>query len=316
MVDLRRTDLAIESRELYKSDSGREVPGVEVDQEKLENITITRVNIFDPQGSMTMGKPMGNYITLEIPDMRMGTPEFNHYVSRILSIELNRLMRRFPIHNVLVVGLGNWNVTPDALGPKVVSRVVVTRHVFEFAPEEVKPGMLSVSAIAPGVLGITGIETADIIKGVVDRIKPDLIVAIDALASRSTARVASTIQISDTGVSPGAGIGNRRTALDYSTLGIPVIALGIPTVVDAATMANDTIDLLIDSLIKATPQNSQFYQLLKDLNRDEKYSLIKEVISPYDNLMVTPKEIDEMIDDMAGIVAEGINIALHSNMYQ
>lgn len=316
MLGLKRTDLAIESRELFKEDSGVEVPGVKVDQEKLEGITITRVNIFDLQGSSIMGKPMGNYITLEIPDMRAGTPEFNHYASKVLSIELNRLINRFSIHDVLVVGLGNWNVTPDALGPKVVSRVVVTRQLFEFTPEKVIPGMISVSAIAPGVLGITGIETADIIKGVVDKIKPDLIIAIDALASRSMMRIASTIQIADTGVSPGAGIGNRRMALDYDTLGIPVIALGIPTVVDAATMANDTIDFLIDSLIKATPEDSRFYQLLKNMDKNEKYNLIKEVISPYDNLMVTPKEIDEMINDMAGIVAEGINLSLHPGLYQ
>ncbi|WP_026485593.1 GPR endopeptidase [Caldanaerobius polysaccharolyticus] len=315
-MDLRRTDLAIETRELYRKDSGREVPGVEVKQEKLGSITITRVNILDYQGSMAMGKPIGNYITLEMPDIRTGTPELNHSVAAVLSDELKKLIDRLQSQSVLVVGLGNWNVTPDALGPKVVSRIFVTRQIFEFAPQEVRPGMRPVSAIAPGVLGITGIETADIIKGVVSRIKPDLIIAVDALASKSTSRLASTIQISDTGVSPGAGIGNRRAALDQSTLGIPVIALGVPTVVDAATMASDTIDLLVDSLMKATPQDSPFYQVLKDLNREERYDLIREVISPYDNLMVTPKEVDEMINDMAAILAEGINIALQDNLYR
>jgi spore protease len=216
---------------------------------------------------------------------------------------------------VLVVGLGNWNVTSDSLGPKVVSKLMVTRHLIQYVPEEVEDGVRPVCAIAPGVLGITGIETGEIVRGIVDRIRPDCIIAIDALASRRLERVNTTIQIADTGISPGSGVGNKRMDLSRDTLGVPVIAIGVPTVVDAATIANDTIDLVIDSFIDKAEQGTDFFNMLKNIDRNEKYQLMQKSLEPYTgNLIVTPKEIDEVIERIAKAIANGINIAVHQGI--
>ena len=172
---------------------------------------------------------------------------------------------------------------------------MVTRHLLEYLPDQVDEGVRPVCAVAPGVLGITGIETGEIVKGIVDRIRPDYVIAIDALAARKLERVNTTIQIADTGIAPGSGVGNKRMELSEDTLGVPVLAIGIPTVVDAATMANDTIDMVLDSLIEQAQQGTDFYNMMKNIDRNEKYSLIREVLEPYaGNLIVTPKEIDVM----------------------
>ena len=195
---------------------------------------------------------------------------------------------------ILVVGLGNDHITPDALGPYTVDRLMVTHHMKKHMPEQLDKGIRSVCAIAPGVLGTTGMETVDIVKGVVDELKPDVVIAVDALASRSLSRMGSTIQIANTGISPGAGVGNRRDGLNEHTLGVKVIAVGVPTVVDAATVAIDSIDMAVKS---------------------EDTAAIKEQL--YDNmgtLMVTPKNIDLIIERASKTVANGINLALHENM--
>ena len=218
----------------------------------------------------------------------------------------------------MVVGLGNWNVTPDALGPKVINRLMVTRHMIQIAPDQVQDGLRPVCAISPGVMGITGIETGEIIKGVVEKVRPDVLICIDALASRKLDRVNTTIQLADTGIVPGSGVGNKRMELSKKTLGIPVIAIGVPTVVDAATIANDAIDLVLDSMIEQAGQNgqdSQFYVTLKNMNRDEKYAMIKQLMEPYvGNLIVTPKEVDEVIDRIAKVIANGLNMSLHESV--
>ena len=181
----------------------------------------------------------------------------------------------------LVVGLGNWNVTPDALGPRVVSKLMVTRHLKELVPDSIDEGIRPVCAIAPGVLGITGIETYEIIKGIVEKIKPNLILCIDALASRKLERVNRTIQIGNTGISPGSGVGNKRMEISERTLGVPVIAVGVPTVVDAATMANDTIDLVLDAMIKEATKGGKFYEMLQSIDKNEKGRMIEELLNPY-----------------------------------
>jgi spore protease len=182
-------------------------------------------------------------------------------------------------------------------------------------PSQVDKGVRSVCAVAPGVLGITGIETGEIVKGIVDRVKPDLIIAIDALASRKMERVSTTVQIADTGISPGSGVGNKRMDISMATLGVPVIAIGVPTVVDAATMANDTIDLVLDSMIKQAKQGTEFYNTLNNLDRETKYKLIQEILKPDNaNLIVTPKEIDGIIEKISKIIAMGINLALHKGV--
>jgi spore protease len=307
-----RTDLAIEAREIFGKGDKSEIPGVRVDVEKNEDITITRVVVEEEVGARIMGKAKGNYITLEVPGLKDNDKDLQEDVSVALSKEIIKLIKLNNKSVILVVGLGNWNITPDALGPKVVEHLLVTRHIKEYIPEQIEEGVRSVCAVAPGVLGITGIETSEIIRGIVDRIKPDLVIAIDALASRKLERVNTTIQIADTGINPGSGVGNNRKQLSKETLGIPVIAIGVPTVVDAATMANDTIDLVLDTMIKEASEDSEFYKMLKDMNRDDKYKLIQEVLNPYfGNLMVTPKEVDRLIEDISVVIADGLNVALH-----
>lgn len=317
-----RTDLALEGHELFKQQAMKQVlkergepPGVDVVNAGNDDIRITRVKVTSAEGEQSIGKPMGNYITLEVPGLKYHDQELYENTCKELAKELVPLIQLDDKATVLVVGLGNWNVTPDALGPKVVSSLMVTRHLHEYVPDEVDEGVRPVCAIAPGVLGITGMETGEIVRGIVDRIKPSLIIAIDALASRKMERVSTTIQIADTGISPGSGVGNKRMELSKQTLGIPVIAIGVPTVVDAATMANDTIDLVIDSMIKQAPQGSDFYNMLKEIDRNEKYELIQEVLNPYvGNLIVTPKEVDDIIERISKVIANGLNIALHKGI--
>lgn len=316
-----RTDLTLEAHELLREQAVREkneqqdIPGVVLENAGDENIKITRVRVISPAGEKSIGKPMGNYITLEVPGLRYNDQELYENTCKALAVELSGLLKLGEKTMTLVVGLGNWNVTPDALGPKVVSSMMVTRHLLEYLPDQVDEGVRPVCAVAPGVLGITGIETGEIVKGIIDRVKPDYVIAIDALASRKMERVNTTIQLADTGIVPGSGVGNKRMELSRATLGIPVIAIGVPTVVDAATMANDTIDLVLDSMIKQAPQGTEFYNMMKGIDRDEKYGMIQEVLEPYvGNLIVTPKEIDEVVRKIAKVIANGLNIALHQGI--
>ncbi len=310
-----RTDLALESRELYKKGKTEEVPGVEVETQEFPDVKVTRVRIKTLEGSEAMGKPIGNYITLEIPNLNDNLKELNESTANILASEVRTLMKVPEDATVLVVGLGNWNVTPDALGPKVVSQIAVTRHLIEYAPEYIEKGVRAVCSLAPGVLGITGIETGEIIKGVVEKVKPSIIIAIDALASRKMERISTTIQVADTGISPGSGVGNKRMGLSYITLGVPVIAIGVPTVVDAVTVANDTLDLTIETMSRQADEGTEFYSMLQKMNGQDKYELIKEVLSPYvGDLVVTPKEIDSIISNVSEVVANGINIAVHDTL--
>ena len=207
----------------------------------------------------------------------------------------------------MYVGLGNLYVTPDALGPKVVPEIEVTRHILEYMPKAMPEDTRPVSAISPGVLGITGIETMEILKGVVDNVKPKLLIVIDALASRSIDRISSSIQIADTGIVPGAGVENKRKEISKKTLGIPVIAIGIPTVVDLATVTNECIDIFIENLQEKAMSNDY----LNKLKEKDNYEDIKEALVPKDyNMIVTPKEIDKLIENMSKIISKAINMAM------
>ena len=209
--------------------------------------------------------------------------------------------------DILVVGLGNLEVTPDSLGPKVISHIEITRHILEYMPKLMPEDTRPVSAISPGVLGTTGIETMEILKGIVENIKPKLLIVIDALAARSIERISSSIQIADTGIVPGAGVDNKRKEISKKTLGIPVIALGIPMVVDLASITNDCINLFIESLQQKAMSN----EYLNELKEKDNYEEIKEALIPRDyNMIVTPKEIDILIENMSKIVSKGINKAL------
>lgn len=307
-----RTDLAMEVRELYHERTKQEISGVEVKQEEHQDIKITRVEVLNEEAAKIMGKPKGSYITLECLGLRRSNADLKDEMSQVLAKELKSLIGKTESLRALIVGLGNWNVTPDALGPKVVSKVFVTRHLFQIYQKEKDVDLSEISAISPGVMGTTGVETMEIVKGIVEKIKPDLVVAVDALASRKMERVNTTIQLSNTGISPGSGIGSKAKALNQETLGVPVIAIGVPTVVDAATMTSDIIDMTIDAFSRQSHKGGEFYQMLKELKDEEKYTLIREILEPYNaNMIVTPKEIDEIITNLSQIIANGINIALH-----
>ena len=309
-----RTDLAIEvSESLQKESRGLELAGVSV--QRFENnedeINITKVVIENEEGEKEMGKARGTYITIENPYMQVNDPDAHQKVIEVFAKELSGLLPKTKHKSVLVVGLGNMNATPDALGPKVATKVVVTRHIDQKLPWQIDESVCQLSAITPGVMGITGIETSEIIKGVVDQIEPDYVLVVDALGSRSASRVNTTIQINNTGIEPGAGIGNKRKAITQENMGCPVIAIGVPTVVDAATLVSDMMDHLIDSMLEET-EDQEFYQMLERLSKQEKYLLVKEVLYPHvGNMFVTPKEIDEVIEYLSSIIANGINIAMH-----
>lgn len=311
-----RTDLVVEAREMHLKNKVAEIQGTETETEEFDyGISVTRVTISDEQGAKVLGKPKGKYITLELPEKGQVRQEAYEEACRVCALELCRLLSGKGCETVLVAGLGNRGITADSVGPKCVDSVLVTRHLLEYMPEEIDNRLRAVCAVAPGVLGITGIETGEIVKGLVDRIKPSVVIAVDALCSRSMERVNSTIQMSDTGIAPGAGIGNKRMALDEANLGIPVIAIGVPTVIDAATIAGDAIDMLVEDMKKHSDENSPLFRMLSTIADEDKYSVIKEVLEPaHGAFVVTPKEIDMLVGTVSDIIANGINIAIHEGI--
>lgn len=306
-----RTDLALERRDIYqKVNNLKQIDGIKSTEEEInEKLKVTRVEILNKNGEKAIGKPVGNYVTIDVKKLKLAEDEDIQTASEVVTKELKKIIN---IHtdkqgDILVVGLGNIYVTPDALGPKVINEIDVTRHIIKYLPQYVDEGTRPVSAISPGVLGTTGIETVEILKGIVDNIHPKLLIVIDALASRSIDRISSTIQISDTGIVPGAGVGNTRQEISQTTLGIPVIALGIPTVVELATLVSDGIDIFIDRLQEKAESN----EYLNKLQQNDKYEEVKEALNVGDyNMIVTPKEIDDLIENMKDIVARGINFAV------
>ena len=306
-----RTDLAVERRDIYqKANNLQQIDGIETEEEQInEKISVSRVKITNDNGEKALGKPIGSYVTIDIKKLKLADEEQIQKSAETLSNELRKII---DIHvdktgEILIVGLGNIYVTPDALGPKVINEIDITRHLIKYVPQYVEEGTREVSAIAPGVLGTTGIETVEILKGIVENVKPKLLIVIDALASRSIERISSTVQLSDTGIVPGAGVGNTRKEISKQTLGIPVIAMGIPTVVETAVLVNDSLDLLITKLQEEAKSNDY----LNEIKEKDNYEEIKELLNPNDyNMIVTPKEIDELIENMKDIVARGINFAL------
>ncbi|HHX51236.1 MAG TPA: GPR endopeptidase [Clostridia bacterium] len=298
-------DLAVEAHDLLRGDAQREVSGVVQEKTSFPHGSTTTIRIVNEQGEELMGRPKGTYITIESPELRKNNWEAHKNISQAFASSLRQLVANFhlgPEDVTLLVGLGNWNATPDALGPKVIGSVLVTRHLFHYAPDELSGGLRPVCAVAPGVLGITGIETAEIIKGIVEHVKPRLLIAIDALAAGNVDRIASTIQLADTGISPGSGIGNKRAGINQETMNIPVIAIGVPTVVNAITIAFE--------LFNQTLQNNQ--QLANFLQEDTINQTVHQVLGSFGgNLTVTPKEIDELINNTARVIASGINQSLH-----
>ena len=306
------TDLALEEKERFESDHV-EVQGVILEEEydKEREIRITKVKIETEKGARAMGKPVGTYITMEAPNMAVPDEEYHREISEELAKYIKELIKiEKEDYVVLVAGLGNRQVTPDALGPHVVDNLAITRHIVKeygkYAMGEDAVHMTS--AIVPGVMAQTGVETLEIIKGIVKETKPDLVIAVDALAARNSKRLNRTIQIADTGINPGSGVGNHRNGITEGTIGVPVIAIGVPTVVDAATIVNDTMENLIAAL-ETSETLKGVGVVLQGYNATEKYELIKELISPHLNgMFVTPKDIDETIKRIGYTISEGLNI--------
>jgi spore protease len=310
-----RIDLALEAKENASLAKGEQIPGVHTEAVELDGMFITRIHIENEEGAKALNKQIGHYSTIEVPGLRQKDSALQDRVAQTLAKEFALFMENVDVDEnakTLIIGLGNWNVTPDSLGPLVVDNVLVTRHFFELMPDKVRPGYRQVSAVAPGVLGTTGIETGEIVQGIVDRTKPDLVIAVDALASRSLKRVNTTIQIADTGIHPGSGIGNKRKALDRETLGVPVIAVGVPTVVYASTIVDNSIEMVIRNARKQTDNTDAIFGAVGKLSGEERLAMVREVLKPLgQDLLVTPKEIDQFIEDMANIIAVGLNAALH-----
>lgn len=309
-----RTDLALEACELLKANEDTELEGIVSSTKENNGTSITYVDILNEKGSKAVGKPIGKYITIEDSGLRTNDAETKERIIKEMTGALKILLEKFESKNILIAGLGNRFITPDALGPKVVSGILVTRHIKETLPKKIRDKVSSVSAIAPGVMGITGIETAEVLAGIAQNAKPDLIIAVDALAARKFSRVNTVIQMTDSGISPGAGVGNKRAKINKKSMGVPVIAIGVPTVVDAATLVNDTMDKILDEM-KAASENKAFYEMLDNIQTDDRYTLINDLLTPYaENMFVTPKEVDSVIDRLAEIISTALNAALQPGL--
>ncbi len=299
-----RTDMADERVDLYKKVHNlSEIDGIKIDTYSKNHIKTTNVEVLNENGSKAISKEIGKYITIEIENTNYLEEEEKRNIIDELSKNISELIGKDNKKSILVLGLGNVNVTPDALGPKVIKNIDVTRHLINFAKELVDSNTRAVSAIAPGVLGTTGIETSEIVYSIVKKINVDMVVAIDSLASQSINRLGKTIQLSNTGITPGAGIQNKREGIDKNTLGIPVIAIGVPTVVDMATITNETIDKMI--------QNTDVSGNFSNASKEERYSVIAKILDT-ENYMVTPKDIDNVVDVISSIISDSINMSLQS----
>ena len=282
----KRTDLALEARELWQESAEKttRLNGVKATKQRAEGYPVTRVDILDERGEKALGKPRGTYRTVDLTTFWQRKSDFFERAVRAVGGQLKELLPgKGP---VLVIGLGNGAMTPDAVGPLAADNVLVTRHLIAAMPKHFA-GFRPVAVFRTGVLGTTGVESAETVRGLVAEVQPSLVIAVDALASRRVGRVCATVQLSDTGIAPGSGVGNHRAALNQEALGIPVFAIGIPTVVDSATLA---ADLLEESGI--TDYDGEALQKSRQ------------------NLMVTPRDIDQQVRDLAKVVGYGINWAL------
>lgn len=323
-----RTDLALEERESFPGDGG-EISGVSLREWREEKscVKLTEVKILDERGAKAMGKPCGTYLTLEADQLAEQDEDYHmevaeelgRHIRRLIGEVMKREMREEGAKSgnpkdlrILTVGLGNASVTPDALGPKVVGHLQVTRHLNGQYGESFcrERGLPVLSGIAPGVMAQTGMETAEILKGVIRETEPDLVIAIDALAARSIRRLGTTIQLTDTGIHPGSGVGNHRHSLTRESLGIPVLAIGVPTVVGAAAIVHDTVNTMIQTL-SSNMSTKGMGEFIRDMEPDEQYDLIRELLEPeFGGLYVTPPNIDELMGQLSFTISEGIHAAV------
>lgn len=312
-----KTDMADERVDTYKRVNNlTEIDGVKVESKNDEIVTTTTVDVLNENGATALSKEIGKYITMEIKDIKYLEEKDKNKIINTLSNEIKNLIGEDKTKSILVVGLGNIYVTPDSLGPKVVQSVDITRHLINFAKDLVEPDTRSVSALSPGVLGTTGIETSEIITSVCNEVKPDIVIAIDSLASSSINRLGTTIQLSNTGITPGAGVRNKREGINQNTLNVPVIAIGVPTVVDMATITSEAIDKMVE-VTKQKIENGdnsvnkeQIEKVINIFNDDNKYNMIANVLDT-DNFIVTPKEIDDVIQIVSDLISGGINMSIN-----
>ena len=292
-----RTDLAMES---VDGENGEILPGVDVNKWEESGVAVTEVVIHSRETAQKMGKREGRYLTVESDALISRDPDARRALANVLGEEAARLLPESPDENapVLVVGLGNRDITPDSLGPAVADRMLVTRHLKRELPDAVRD-MASVCAVAPGVLGVTGVETAEAVESLCRKIAPRAVICIDSLAARSTSRIGSSVQLSDAGIAPGSGVGNHRRALDEAVAGCPVIAVGMPTVIYAATLARDAMEYLDPAEEDEDALNLAEEELLR---------------SEMGDMIVTPRNIDELVTDAAGLIADALNRALQPNL--
>lgn len=296
-----RTDLAVEMKEEIQSDEP--IKGVHVMTKNNGDTDIKEVRIVveNEQGAMQLGKPVGTYITLESEQLQRADEEFHKPMMEVLARHLRQFVGNKK--RIMVAGLGNREVTPDALGPFVIDNLYVTRHLLK---EGIISHSVEMSAIAPGVMAQTGMEAVTVLKALVDEIKPELLIVIDALAARESDRLNKTIQLADTGITPGSGVGNHRNAINEASVGIPVLAIGVPTVIAVPTIVNDAMDVLVEAIGKQSAKN-----VLKKFNEEERYQLACEMVTPYlEDMFVTPKDIDEAVKRISYTISEAINQAV------
>ncbi|MFB1080608.1 GPR endopeptidase [Jeotgalibacillus sp. JSM ZJ347] len=332
-----RTDLALEA---YEAVADEQENRLIVEEEEINEFTLKKIHV-NKETSVFTGKKEGDYWTFEAPQLRTQNEEWVEKAATALSYVIRSFLKKLHIHDdapVLIAGLGNWQITPDALGPDVCRKVFVTNHLFEVEPQAISGGFRRTAALAPGVMGLTGMETAATLKGVIEQYKPAAVIVIDALAARSASRLHTTVQISSAGINPGAGVGNNRQEINSELFGVPVIAIGIPTVVDAASITHDTLgyfektmkmkskkDRKPSSLLLTKPsveelnsnqanpeEKSTYLGLIGELTEEEKQQLFQEILSPIgQNLIVTPKETDLYIKQASDMLASALDHALH-----
>ena len=296
-----RTDLACESRDVWLRTRGAALAGVSARQETRDGLGVETVEILDEGAAEKLCKPMGRYVTISLDALVRREEDAFRRACGVLAREIRTQLAMEPEESVLVVGLGNPDITPDAVGPLAAECVLVTRHLKTRLPEEFA-AFRPVSVFRTGVLGTTGIESAALVRGVVSLVRPDRVIAVDALSAREAARLCRAVQVTDAGIVPGSGVGNARSALTEETLGVPVVAVGVPTVVDAATIVSDAMTEFISALSLSD---------LQKLDERERQELARELLSPQLNgLFVTPKNIDDSIKNLSFLISEGLNIAL------
>ena len=311
-----RTDLAIENAEMFQE--SEELQGIRIQEEtgKVSGIRVTKVTVENEIGAEQLGKSIGDYITLEVPALDQTDVSYHREITMEIVQQLKLLEPKLKDKKILVAGIGNRQMAPDALGPLVADHLFVTRHLIQTYGEasEITRGMGCVSALAPGVMAQTGIETREILLGAVKETHPDLLIVIDALAARSMRRLNKTIQITNTGIAPGAGVGNRRYGIDEASMGVPVIAIGIPTVIDAATIVNDVVGNLLSIMDETRNRLSErIWEGVAAFDEQERYQLVRELMEPeMMNMFVTPKNIDEIITQMSYTLSEALNQLCHS----